>query len=79
MYTSVPQMVLSETVTSASPGPSCGRGTTYIEESASLAEAIACMAKTHARVLPVVGPQGQVVGLLADTDALRWVAAHHAT
>jgi hypothetical protein len=37
------------------------------------------MAKTHARVLPVVGPQGQVVGLLADTDALRWVAAHHAT
>ena len=54
-----------------------GCDTPYIDESASLAEAIACMVKTHTRFLPVVGPQGRVVGLLADTDALRWVAAHH--
>ncbi len=55
-----------------------GRDTPYIDESASLADAIACMVKTHTRFLPVVGPRGRVVGLLADTDALRWVAAHHA-
>jgi iron-sulfur cluster repair protein YtfE (RIC family)/CBS domain-containing protein len=55
-----------------------GRDTPYIDESASLANAIACMVKTHTRFLPVVGRQGRVVGLLADTDALRWVAAYHA-
>ena len=55
-----------------------GRDTPYIDESASLADAIACMVKTHTRFLPVVGPRGRVVGLLADTDALRWVAAYHA-
>ncbi len=55
-----------------------GRDTPYIDESASLADAIACMVKTHTRFLPVVGPQGRVVGLLADTDALRWVAGHRA-
>ena len=56
-----------------------GRDTPYIDESESLADAIACMVKTHTRFLPVVGPQGRVVGLLADTDALRWVAAYQAT
>jgi CBS domain-containing protein len=54
------------------------RDTPYIDESASLADAIACMVKTHMRFLPVVGAQGRVVGLLADTDALRWVAAYNA-
>ena len=55
-----------------------GRETPYIDESASLADAIACMVKTHTRFLPVVGAEGRVVGLLADTDALRWVAAYRA-
>ena len=49
--------------------------TPCIDESRSLADAIAFMVKTHSRFLPVVGPKGRVVGMLADTDALRWVAA----
>jgi CBS domain-containing protein len=48
---------------------SCG-----IVESASLAEAIARMVKKRERVLPVVGADGRVVGLLADLDALHLIA-----
>jgi CBS domain-containing protein len=44
-----------------------------VHEDASLADAIATMAKRHARFLPVVGRDGRVIGLLADTDALRCV------
>jgi regulator of cell morphogenesis and NO signaling len=51
------------------------QGGPCIDEGASLADAIARMVKTHSRFLPVVGQHGRVVGLLADTDALRWVAA----
>jgi CBS domain-containing protein len=32
------------------------------------------MVKGHARHLPVVRSDGRVVGMLADLDALRWVA-----
>ena len=68
----------AETVHADLVASALGRDTPYIDESASLADAIACMVKTHTRFLPVVGPQGRVVGLLADTDALRWVAAYQA-
>ncbi len=66
----------AETVHADLIASALGRETPHIDESASLADAIACMVKTHTRFLPVVGPQGRVVGLLADIDALRWVAAH---
>ena len=65
----------AETVHADLVASALGCDTPHIDESASLADAIACMVKTHTRFLPVVGPQGRVVGLLADTDALRWVAA----
>ncbi len=68
----------AETVHADLVASALGRDTPYIDESASLADAIACMVKTHTRFLPVVGPQRRVVGLLADTDALRWVAANRA-
>jgi|CZKU01.1.fsa_nt_gi iron-sulfur cluster repair protein YtfE (RIC family)/CBS domain-containing protein len=42
-----------------------------IGESAPLADAIACMVKTHQRSLPVVGADGRVLGLLVDIDALH--------
>jgi predicted transcriptional regulator len=44
-----------------------------VREDASLADAIAIMVKRHTRFLPVVGRDGRVIGLLADTDALRCV------
>jgi CBS domain-containing protein len=47
-----------------------------IGESASLAEAVDLMVKGHARSLPVVAADGRIVGVLADLDALRWVASH---
>jgi CBS domain-containing protein len=43
-----------------------------IFESAPLAEALARMAKTHRRHLAVVRDDGKVVGVLSETDALRW-------
>lgn len=46
-----------------------------IRESASLADAIECMAKAHARFLPVIGAEGRVVGLLADVEALDGITA----
>jgi iron-sulfur cluster repair protein YtfE (RIC family)/CBS domain-containing protein len=50
------------------------RKATGIEESASLADAIARMVKTRERFLPVVGADGRVVGMLADIDALHLIA-----
>jgi iron-sulfur cluster repair protein YtfE (RIC family)/CBS domain-containing protein len=45
-----------------------------IDESASLADAIARMVKKRERFLPVVGADGRVVGMLADIDALHLIA-----
>lgn len=47
-----------------------------VAESASLADAIAEMARTHVRFLAVTGTGERVVGVLGDIDALRWVASH---
>jgi iron-sulfur cluster repair protein YtfE (RIC family) len=47
-----------------------------VHESSSLADAVACMARTHARFLPVVGTDGRVVGLIADVDALDSITRH---
>jgi CBS domain-containing protein len=47
----------------------------YIEESASLAEAVDRMVRAHVRFLPVVGADQRVIGVLADLDALRWVGS----
>jgi CBS domain-containing protein len=45
-----------------------------IGESMSLADAVQRMARTHTRYLPVIDDRERVVGVLADLDALRWVA-----
>ncbi len=47
-----------------------------ISESASLAEAVACMTRAHARFVAVVGTDDRVIGVLADVDLLHWVASH---
>jgi CBS domain-containing protein len=46
-----------------------------VAESASLADAVAFMAKAHLRFLPVIRDDGRAVGVLTDLDAMRWVAA----
>lgn len=45
-----------------------------VREAAPLAHAIDRMVHERARALPVVNDEGQVVGVLTDLDALRWVA-----
>jgi CBS domain-containing protein len=45
-----------------------------IRESATLAAAVARMAKERRRALPVVDDDGRVVGVITDLDALHWVA-----
>jgi hypothetical protein len=45
-------------------------------ESASLADAVAIMAKAHRRYLPVIGDDERAVGVLSDLDALHWIASH---
>jgi CBS domain-containing protein len=45
-------------------------------ESASLADAMVLMAQMHRRHLPVVRDDEKAVGVLSETDALGWVAAH---
>jgi CBS domain-containing protein len=47
-----------------------------IVESATLADAVACMVRTHRRFLPVIGADRRVVGVIRDLDALRWVSRH---
>jgi hypothetical protein len=49
-----------------------------IRESATLAAAVARMAKERRRLLPVVDDAGRVVGLISDIDALHWVAGRKA-
>jgi CBS domain-containing protein len=49
-----------------------------IRESATLADAVARMAKERRRALPVVDGAGRVVGLISDIDALHWVARQKA-
>ena len=64
---------------SSSPGSRAAglaRESPCIPEGASLADAVEFMVRTHARYLPVVREDGSVVGVLADLDALRWVALH---
>jgi CBS domain-containing protein len=50
------------------------RPITPVLESAPLAEAVLRMVHERSRALPVVDDEGQVVALLTDLDALRWVA-----
>jgi hypothetical protein len=45
-----------------------------VREAAPLAHAIDRMVHERARALPVVNDDGEVVGVLTDLDALRWVA-----
>jgi CBS domain-containing protein len=47
-----------------------------VGESASLADAVECMVRAHARHLPVLRADGRVAGVLDDLDALRWIALH---
>ena len=54
------------------------RAVVPIRESATLATAIARMAKEHRRTLPVVDDAGRAVGLISDLDALRWVTRQKA-
>jgi hypothetical protein len=73
------RLVPAETVVSSPAGelarelPGAGA---CVAESASLADAIVQMARTHARFLAVTGRGERVVGVLGDLDALRWVASH---
>jgi CBS domain-containing protein len=50
------------------------RAAVPIRESATLAAAVARMARERRRALPVVDADGRVVGLITDLDALHWVA-----
>lgn len=47
-----------------------------VAESASVAQAAALMAFEHIHRLPVVGPEGALVGLVSAHDVLRWLARH---
>ena len=57
------------------PAVCLGRPTASVRESAPLSEAVDCMVKRHTRFLPVVRDDERVVGVLADIDALRWIAS----
>jgi CBS domain-containing protein len=48
-----------------------------VSESAPLAHAVDRMVHERARALPVVDDVGNVVGILTDLDALRWVAGRN--
>jgi CBS domain-containing protein len=47
-----------------------------VEENSPLREAFVLMSRKHLRSLPVVTKDGVVRGVVADLDALRWVAEH---
>jgi CBS domain-containing protein len=72
-------LVAAEVVASSPPGDLAhelpGEGA-RVPETASLADAIAQMVRTHTRFLAVTGRDDRVEGVLGDLDALRWVASH---
>jgi CBS domain-containing protein len=76
------RLVSAETIASSPTSELAGhlRGDgACVAESASLADAIAQMVCTHARQVVVTDRDDRVVGVLADLDALRWIAAQRAS
>jgi predicted transcriptional regulator len=52
--------------------------TTYcLAENESIAKAAGLMAFEGVHRVPVVGPRGQVVGLVSPLDVMRWLAREH--
>jgi CBS domain-containing protein len=50
------------------------RSVLVLSESASLEEACALMAVNHVHGIPIVAPDGRVVGVVTSLDVLEWVA-----
>jgi hypothetical protein len=71
------RLVSADTVVSSSastPVEDLRGGGARVAESASLADAIAQMIRTHGRFVALTDRDEKVVGVLTDLDVLRWVA-----